>query len=177
MFRKHGWGLCFFCHLHSFVSWFLSYSIISHFCFFVSKKYRKHHWCLRYYLSCVYFVKSNLNSALGLYSSSLQYLCTFSKVKMDHHLSIMVLLLVWSENICHHCKQVIYTDSCPLSPFALCCVAGLYRLKGAYDATFDLEEMRKEKEEADREPRVSILSLVSLYIEKEAHLKSIIKTS
>ncbi|TNN71392.1 Solute carrier family 2, facilitated glucose transporter member 2 [Liparis tanakae] len=37
---------------------------------------------------------------------------------------------------------------------------GLYRLKGAYDATPDLEEMRREKEEADKEPRVSILSLV-----------------
>lgn len=44
----------------------------------------------------------------------------------------------------------------------LCFVAGLYRLKGPYDATSDLEEMRREKEEADKEPRISILSLVSL---------------
>lgn len=45
----------------------------------------------------------------------------------------------------------------------MCCVAGLYRLKGPYDAAPDLEEMRREKEEADREPKVSILSLVRLF--------------
>lgn len=38
--------------------------------------------------------------------------------------------------------------------------AGLLRLKGNYDATADLEEMKREKDEADREPRVSIFSLV-----------------
>ncbi|KAE8290158.1 Solute carrier family 2, facilitated glucose transporter member 2 [Larimichthys crocea] len=37
---------------------------------------------------------------------------------------------------------------------------GLLRLKGEYDPTPDLEEMRKEKEAADKEPRVSILSLI-----------------
>lgn len=52
-----------------------------------------------------------------------------------------------------------------LPPFALCFFAGLHRLKGAYDPTTDLEEMRREKEEADREARVSILSLVGLYTE------------
>ncbi|CAJ1074351.1 solute carrier family 2%2C facilitated glucose transporter member 2-like [Xyrichtys novacula] len=36
----------------------------------------------------------------------------------------------------------------------------LLRLKGAYDPSADLEEMRKEKEESDREARVSILSLI-----------------
>lgn len=41
-------------------------------------------------------------------------------------------------------------------------VAGLYRLKGAYDASADLDEMRREKEEADKVPRVSITSLVGL---------------
>lgn len=38
--------------------------------------------------------------------------------------------------------------------------AGLLRLKGAYDTTEDLEEMKREKDEADKEPRVSIFSLV-----------------
>lgn len=46
-----------------------------------------------------------------------------------------------------------------------CFVAGLYRLKGAYDPTSDLEEMRREKEEADKESKVSILSLVGFYTE------------
>ncbi|XP_077418165.1 solute carrier family 2, facilitated glucose transporter member 2 [Vanacampus margaritifer] len=36
----------------------------------------------------------------------------------------------------------------------------LYRLKGAYDASADLDEMRREKEEADKVPRVSISSLI-----------------
>ncbi|XP_077395194.1 solute carrier family 2, facilitated glucose transporter member 2 [Festucalex cinctus] len=36
----------------------------------------------------------------------------------------------------------------------------LYRLKGAYDASADLDEMRREKEEADKMPRVSISSLI-----------------
>ncbi|XP_038584789.1 solute carrier family 2, facilitated glucose transporter member 2 isoform X2 [Micropterus salmoides] len=36
----------------------------------------------------------------------------------------------------------------------------LLRLKGAYDPTADLEEMRREKEEAQRESMVSILSLI-----------------
>lgn len=49
-----------------------------------------------------------------------------------------------------------------LPPFTLRSVAGLLRLKGAYDPTTDLEEMKREKEQADKEPRVSILSLVRL---------------
>ncbi|XP_029349197.1 solute carrier family 2, facilitated glucose transporter member 2 isoform X2 [Echeneis naucrates] len=36
----------------------------------------------------------------------------------------------------------------------------LYRLKGSYDETSDLEEMRREKEEAAKEPKISILSLI-----------------
>ncbi|KAF1374635.1 hypothetical protein PFLUV_G00231160 [Perca fluviatilis] len=64
--------------------------------------------------------------------------------------------------------QSLLLPLCPESPRYLYIILGkdqearksLYRLKGAYDATFDLEEMRKEKEEADREPRVSILSLI-----------------
>lgn len=51
-----------------------------------------------------------------------------------------------------------------MKPTASLCVAGLYRLKGPYDATSDLEEMRREKEEADKEPRISILSLVGLVL-------------
>lgn len=43
---------------------------------------------------------------------------------------------------------------------AMVVAAGLLRLKGAYDTTGDLEEMKREKDEADREPRVSIFSLV-----------------
>uniref|UniRef100_A0A8C4IIU7 Solute carrier family 2 member 2 n=1 Tax=Dicentrarchus labrax TaxID=13489 RepID=A0A8C4IIU7_DICLA len=57
---------------------------------------------------------------------------------------------------------------CPESPRYLYILQGkeqearksLLRLKGAYDPTPDLEEMRREKEEADRQPRVSILSLI-----------------
>ncbi|MEQ2294504.1 Solute carrier 2, facilitated glucose transporter member 2 [Ameca splendens] len=57
---------------------------------------------------------------------------------------------------------------CPESPRYLYILLGkeqearksLHRLKGAYDPASDLEEMRKEKEEADRQPRVSILSLI-----------------
>lgn len=44
-------------------------------------------------------------------------------------------------------------------------VTALHRLRGPYDTTSDLEEMRREKEEADREPRVFILSLVGLWLE------------
>lgn len=51
-------------------------------------------------------------------------------------------------------------------PLALLFVAGLLRLKGEYDPTPDLEEMRKEKEAADKEPRVSILSLVRVFTGK-----------
>ncbi|KAK5600911.1 Solute carrier 2, facilitated glucose transporter member 2 [Crenichthys baileyi] len=57
---------------------------------------------------------------------------------------------------------------CPESPRYLYILLGkeqearksLHRLKGAYDPASDLEEMRKEKEEADRHPRVSIRSLI-----------------
>uniref|UniRef100_A0A8D3BXN2 Solute carrier family 2 member 2 n=1 Tax=Scophthalmus maximus TaxID=52904 RepID=A0A8D3BXN2_SCOMX len=57
---------------------------------------------------------------------------------------------------------------CPESPRYLYIVLGkeqeartsLCRLKGPCDTTSDLEEMRREKEEADKEARVSILSLV-----------------
>ncbi|XP_040916897.1 solute carrier family 2, facilitated glucose transporter member 2 [Toxotes jaculatrix] len=57
---------------------------------------------------------------------------------------------------------------CPESPRYLYILLGkeqeakksLYRLRGPYDATSDLEEMRREKEEADKEARVSILSLI-----------------
>ncbi|XP_059210039.1 solute carrier family 2, facilitated glucose transporter member 2 [Centropristis striata] len=57
---------------------------------------------------------------------------------------------------------------CPESPRYLYILLGqeqearksLHRLKGAYDPTPDLEEMKREKEEADKEPRVSILSLI-----------------
>lgn len=42
----------------------------------------------------------------------------------------------------------------------MCLAAGLLRLKGAYDPTEDMEEMKREKDEADREPRISIFSLV-----------------
>ncbi|KAL6105356.1 slc2a2 [Pungitius sinensis] len=69
--------------------------------------------------------------------------------------------------------QTFLLPLCPESPRYLYIVQGkeqearksLYRLKGPYDAAPDLEEMRREKEEADREPRVSILSLIrsSLY--------------
>jgi hypothetical protein len=39
-------------------------------------------------------------------------------------------------------------------------VAGLRRLKGEYDQSADLEEMKKEKEEGEKEDTISILSLV-----------------
>ncbi|XP_044231986.1 solute carrier family 2, facilitated glucose transporter member 2 [Thunnus albacares] len=64
--------------------------------------------------------------------------------------------------------QSLMLPLCPESPRYLYIHLGkeqearksLYRLKGAYDATSDLEEMKKEKEEADKEPRISILSLI-----------------
>ncbi|XP_068436055.1 solute carrier family 2, facilitated glucose transporter member 2 isoform X1 [Clinocottus analis] len=64
--------------------------------------------------------------------------------------------------------QTFLLPLCPESPRYLYIVQGkeqearksLHRLKGTYDATPDLEEMRREKEEADREPSVSILSLI-----------------
>ncbi|XP_053191034.1 solute carrier family 2, facilitated glucose transporter member 2 isoform X1 [Scomber japonicus] len=64
--------------------------------------------------------------------------------------------------------QSLMLPLCPESPRYLYIVLGkeqeartsLHRLKGAYDPTSDLEEMRKEKEQADKEPRVSILSLI-----------------
>lgn len=46
-------------------------------------------------------------------------------------------------------------------------VAGLLRLKGNHDPTPELEEMKREKEEADREARVSVLSLVRIVTEKK----------
>ncbi|XP_061896920.1 solute carrier family 2, facilitated glucose transporter member 2 [Entelurus aequoreus] len=63
--------------------------------------------------------------------------------------------------------QSLLLPLCPESPRYLYIVLGkkeeaqesLHRLKGAYDPSADLEEMRREKEEADKEPRVSILSL------------------
>ncbi|KAG7511415.1 solute carrier family 2, facilitated glucose transporter member 2 isoform X1 [Solea senegalensis] len=64
--------------------------------------------------------------------------------------------------------QSILLPFCPESPRYLFIILGeeeearisLCRLKGQYDATADLEEMRREKEEADKEPRVSLLSLI-----------------
>lgn len=64
--------------------------------------------------------------------------------------------------------QSLLLPLCPESPRYLYIVLGkeqeakksLHRLKGAYDSTPDLEEMRREKEEADREARVSIFSLI-----------------
>nr|XP_057912553.1 solute carrier family 2, facilitated glucose transporter member 2 isoform X2 [Doryrhamphus excisus] len=64
--------------------------------------------------------------------------------------------------------QSLLLPLCPESPRYLYILLGreqeakesLYRLKGAYDASADLEEMRREKEDADKEPRVSILSLI-----------------
>ncbi|XP_061752273.1 solute carrier family 2, facilitated glucose transporter member 2 [Nerophis ophidion] len=63
--------------------------------------------------------------------------------------------------------QSLLLPLCPESPRYLYIVLGkkeeaqecLHRLKGAYDPSADLEEMRREKEEVDKEPRVSILSL------------------
>uniref|UniRef100_A0A3Q1HI86 Major facilitator superfamily (MFS) profile domain-containing protein n=1 Tax=Anabas testudineus TaxID=64144 RepID=A0A3Q1HI86_ANATE len=64
--------------------------------------------------------------------------------------------------------QTILLPLCPESPRYLYIVLGkeqearnsLYRLRGPYDATADVEEMRREKEEADKEARISILSLI-----------------
>uniref|UniRef100_A0A8C6TP06 Solute carrier family 2 member 2 n=1 Tax=Neogobius melanostomus TaxID=47308 RepID=A0A8C6TP06_9GOBI len=64
--------------------------------------------------------------------------------------------------------QSLLLPFCPESPRYLYIMLGkeqearksLYRLKGPYDATGDLEEMRREKEEADKEARVSIWSLI-----------------
>ncbi|XP_041828052.1 solute carrier family 2, facilitated glucose transporter member 2 [Melanotaenia boesemani] len=64
--------------------------------------------------------------------------------------------------------QSLLLPLCPESPRYLYILLGkeeearksLHRLKGAYDPTPDLEEMRREKEEADKEPRVSIRSLI-----------------
>uniref|UniRef100_A0A671YY43 Solute carrier family 2, facilitated glucose transporter member 5 n=1 Tax=Sparus aurata TaxID=8175 RepID=A0A671YY43_SPAAU len=64
--------------------------------------------------------------------------------------------------------QSLLLPLCPESPRYLYILLGkeqeartsLLRLKGAYDPTPDLEEMKSEKEKADREPRVSILSLI-----------------
>ncbi|PWA29822.1 hypothetical protein CCH79_00008015 [Gambusia affinis] len=64
--------------------------------------------------------------------------------------------------------QSILLPLCPESPRYLYILLGkeqearksLHRLKGAYDPAHDLEEMRREKEEADKELRVSIRSLI-----------------
>ncbi|KAM6968871.1 solute carrier family 2, facilitated glucose transporter member 2 [Tautogolabrus adspersus] len=64
--------------------------------------------------------------------------------------------------------QSLLLPLCPESPRYLYILQGqeqearksLHRLKGAYDPSADLEEMRREKDEADREARVSILSLI-----------------
>lgn len=64
--------------------------------------------------------------------------------------------------------QSLLLPFCPESPRYLYILMGneqearknLHRLKGPYDVTSDVEEMRREKEEADREARVSILSLI-----------------
>ncbi|XP_060918939.1 solute carrier family 2, facilitated glucose transporter member 2 [Labrus mixtus] len=64
--------------------------------------------------------------------------------------------------------QSLLLPLCPESPRYLYIRLGqeqearksLHRLKGAYDPSADLEEMRREKEEADKEARVSILSLI-----------------
>uniref|UniRef100_A0AAQ5ZG78 Solute carrier family 2, facilitated glucose transporter member 5 n=1 Tax=Amphiprion ocellaris TaxID=80972 RepID=A0AAQ5ZG78_AMPOC len=64
--------------------------------------------------------------------------------------------------------QSLLLPLCPESPRYLYILMGkhqeartsLHRLKGEYDPTEDLEEMRREKEEADKEQRISILSLI-----------------
>ncbi|TNM95763.1 hypothetical protein fugu_016846 [Takifugu bimaculatus] len=64
--------------------------------------------------------------------------------------------------------QSLLLPLCPESPRYLYILLGkeqeartsLLRLKGAYDPTEDMEEMKREKDEADREPRVSIFSLI-----------------
>lgn len=65
--------------------------------------------------------------------------------------------------------QSLLLPLCPESPRYLYIRRGLEaearkslrRLKGEYDPTADLEEMRKEKEEAEKEEQVSIVTLVS----------------
>ncbi|XP_017293909.1 solute carrier family 2, facilitated glucose transporter member 2 [Kryptolebias marmoratus] len=64
--------------------------------------------------------------------------------------------------------QSLLLPLCPESPRYLYILLGkeqearrsLHRLKGACDLTLDLEEMKREKEEADREARVSFRSLI-----------------
>ncbi|KAM7376151.1 hypothetical protein PAMP_005896 [Pampus punctatissimus] len=64
--------------------------------------------------------------------------------------------------------QSLLLPMCPESPRYLYIHLGkeqearksLQRLKGPYDATSDMEEMKREKEEADKQPRISILSLI-----------------
>ncbi|XP_041668353.1 solute carrier family 2, facilitated glucose transporter member 2 [Cheilinus undulatus] len=64
--------------------------------------------------------------------------------------------------------QSLLLPLCPESPRYLYILLGeeeaakksLHRLKGVYDPSHDLEEMRREKEEADKEDKVSILSLI-----------------
>ncbi|KAM3594217.1 uncharacterized protein V6R79_004315 [Siganus canaliculatus] len=64
--------------------------------------------------------------------------------------------------------QTLLLPLCPESPRYLYIVMGkedearksLLRLKGAYDPTPDLQEMKREKEEADKEAKVSIFSLI-----------------
>ncbi|KAM8833437.1 solute carrier family 2, facilitated glucose transporter member 2 [Synchiropus picturatus] len=64
--------------------------------------------------------------------------------------------------------QSLLLPLCPESPRYLYITRGhvddarrsLSRLKGPRDPSADLEEMKREKEEADREPRVSIFSLI-----------------
>lgn len=70
--------------------------------------------------------------------------------------SLLFFFPTTANTVCH-----VYRPSLSLQS-SLCAPAGLLRLKGAYDPTPDLEEMKSEKEKADREPRVSILSLVGL---------------
>lgn len=59
-------------------------------------------------------------------------------------------------------KQTIPKENFLLLISHSCFIAGLYRLRGAYDATSDVKEMRKEKEEADKKAKISILSLVGV---------------
>ncbi|KAM3843160.1 LOW QUALITY PROTEIN: solute carrier family 2, facilitated glucose transporter member 2-like, partial [Diretmus argenteus] len=64
--------------------------------------------------------------------------------------------------------QSLLLPLCPESPRYLYIVLGkekearksLHRLKGEYDPTPDLEEMKREKQEMEKEARVSILSLI-----------------